>query len=320
MIKFISNTILFLLFTSLFYLTSLFFWGSYAPSIFKPNINFRIGSYGHMYSRLSEIKNYGDVDILFLGSSHAYRGFDTRIFLNNGYKSFNLGSSAQTPAQTKVLLKRYMESFNPELVIYEVYPTTFTIDGVESSLDIIANDKNDSHSFKMALKINNIKIYNTLIYSLTLDLLGLNKSFSEPIIKGNDKYISGGYVEKKVGFYQPKNFEKKEILLRDHQLASFSEIIQMVEHKNIELILLYAPIPSANYSSYINNRYFDSIMRQYSEYYNFNEIITLNDTLYFYDSHHLNQDGVNIFNKKLIELLNENKARTHKNKYINLAE
>ena len=61
-------------------------------------------------------------------------------------------------------------------------------------------------------------------------------------------------------------------------------------------------------------------MRQYSEYYNFNEIITLNDTLYFYDSHHLNQDGVNIFNKKLIELLNENKARTHKNKYINLAE
>lgn len=270
-----------------------------------------------MYSRISEIENYGDIDILFLGSSHAYRGFDTRIFLKNGYKSFNLGSSAQTPSQTKVLLKRYMESFNPELVIYEVYPTTFTIDGVESSLDIIANDKNDSHSLKMAFKINNVKTYNTLIYGFTLDLLGLNKSFSEPIIKGNDKYITGGYVEKEIDFYQPEELEKKENFLRDHQIESFSEIVQMVKNKNIELILVYAPIPTANYSNYINNHYFDSIMRQYSEYYNFNEILTLNDSLYFYDSHHLNQNGVNIFNEKLIEFLNEKRARTHKNLHKN---
>ena len=94
-----------------------------------------LDSYGHMYSRISEIKNQEDVDILFLGSSHAYRGFDTRIFLENGYKSFNLGSSAQTPTQTKVLVERYLGSLNPELVIYEVYPKTFTMDGVESSLD-----------------------------------------------------------------------------------------------------------------------------------------------------------------------------------------
>lgn len=268
-----------------------------------------------MYSRLSEIKNHGDVDILFLGSSHAYRGFDTRIFLDNGYKSFNLGSSAQTPSQTKALVKRYLESLNPEIVIYEVYPATFNIDGVESSLDIIANDKNDSHSLNMALKINNIKTYNTLIYGLTRDLLGLNKSFSEPIIKGNDKYISGGYVEKEIGFYQPTEFEKKEISLIDYQLESFSEIVQMVKNKNIELILVYAPITSANYISYSNNHYFDSIMRRYSEYYNFNEILTLNDSLYFYDSNHLNQNGVNIFNKKLIELLNENKAQRHNNIY-----
>ncbi len=313
--KFISNIIFFLLFTSLFYLTFLFVWGRYSPSIFKPNINYRIGSYGHMSSRLSEIKNYGDVDILFLGSSHAYRGFDTRIFLDNGYKSFNLGSSSQTPAQTKVLLKRYLESLNPELVIYEVYPATFTIDGVESSLDIIANDINDSHSFKMALKNNNIKTYNTLIYGFIRDLLGLNKSFSEPIIKGKDKYISGGYVEKEIGFYQPTEFEKKEISIRDYQLESFSEIVQMVKNKDIELILVYAPIPSVNYNSYSNNHYFDSIMKRYSEYYNFNEILTLNDLLYFYDYHHLNQNGVNIFNKKIIELLNENKARTHNNVY-----
>ena len=87
--KFIFSTILFILFTSVFYLISVAFWNRYAESPFKPNINYRIGSYGHMYSRLSDIKNHGDVDILFLGSSRACRGFDTRVFKDNGYKTFN---------------------------------------------------------------------------------------------------------------------------------------------------------------------------------------------------------------------------------------
>ncbi|MRM82655.1 hypothetical protein [Riemerella anatipestifer] len=313
--KFIFNTILFILFSSLCYFTLLFVWGRYAPSRFKSNINYHIGSYGHMYSRLSEIKKYGNVDILFLGSSHAYRGFDTRIFLENGYKSFNLGSSAQTPVQTKVLLKRYLDSLNPKLVIYEVYPETFTLDGVESSLDIIANDVNDLHSLRMAKKINSIKTYNTLIYGFICDLLGLNSSFSEQTIKGNDKYISGGFVEKELGFYKPTKFDKKEILLRDYQIESFDEIVQMLKDKKIELILVYAPIPKVNYRSYVNNSYFDSVMQTYSTYYNFNEIVSLNDSLHFYDSHHLNQNGVKIFNGKLIELLKENKVWTHNNAY-----
>lgn len=313
--KFIVNTTIFLLFTSVFYIVFLNLWGRYAPPRFKPNINYRIGSYGHMYSRISEIKNYGEVDILFLGSSHAYRGFDTRIFSKNGYKTFNLGSSAQTPIQTKVLLNRYLDRLNPKLVIYEVYPETFTIDGVESSLDIIANDKNDFQSLSMAFKINNIKTYNTLIYGLTRDLLGLNTSYTEPIIKGNDKYVSGGFVEKKMRFYQPTEFEKKEISLRDDQLEAFSEIVQMLNDKDIKLVLVYAPIPKVNYDSYLNTNYFDSVMQEYSTYYNFNKIISLNDSLDFYDSHHLNQNGVNIFNKKLIELLNDNKTQTHSSVY-----
>lgn len=312
--KFIFNTVFFLLFSSIFYVTLLFFWESFASSQLKPNINYHIGSYGHLYSRLSEVKNYGKIDVLFLGSSHTYRGFDTRIFLENGYKSFNLGSSSQTPAQTKVLLNRYLDSLQPELVIYEVYPVIFELDGVESSLDLISNDINDLHSIKMALEINNIRVYNTLIYALTRDLLGLNNSFSESIKKGKDTYISGGYVEKELDYYKPSEFEKKEIALRDNQLESFLDIVKMVKDRNIELILVYTPIPKVNYESYCNNHYFDSIMSRYSEYYNFNEIITLDDSNHFYDSHHLNQYGVKIVNEKLIELMNKNKTQHNNSK------
>lgn len=298
----------FFLFSSIFYVLVLYIIGSYAPSIHKLNINYPIGAPGHMHSRISEIKKYGSIDILFLGSSHTYRGFDTRIFLENGYKSFNLGSSSQTPIQTKVLLNRYLETLKPHLVIYEVYPATFAADGVESSLDIIANDINDIHSLNMALKINNIKTYNTLIYGFTRNLFGLDNSFSEPLIKGIDKYVSGGFVEREIGFYKPSEFEIAEIYLRDYQFTSFVEIIQLIKKQNIELILVYAPIPKVNYNRYSNNQYFDSTMMSYSKYYNFNELNILEDSLHFYDSHHLNQYGVEIFNKKLIELLKVTKS------------
>ncbi|MCF8255861.1 MAG: hypothetical protein K9J84_14885 [Bacteroidia bacterium] len=313
--KFIVNTTIFLLFTSVFYIVCLNLWGRYSPSLFKPNINYRIGSYGHLYSRLAEIKDYGEIDILFLGSSHAYRGFDTRIFLENGYKTFNLGSSAQTPAQTKVLLNRYLDDLNPKILIYEVYPETFTIDGVESSLDLIANDINDLHSLKMAYEMNKIKTYKTILYGFSRDFLGLNKSFIEKKIKGNDKYVSGGFVEKELSFYQPTEFEEKEISLRDYQLESFSEIVQILNDKDIELILVFAPIPKVNYDCYINTNHFASVMKRFSNYLNFNELIYLNDSLHFYDSHHLNQNGVGVFNKKLIELLKDNEARTHNSVY-----
>lgn len=309
--KFILHTIIFLLFASLFYIISLFIWERFAPSMLKPNINYHIGAYGHLYTRLSEVKNQKDVDILFLGSSHTYRGFDTRIFSNHGLKTFNLGSSSQTPTQTNVLLERYLDRLNPKTIIYEVYPETFMIDGVESSLDIIANDRNDQYSLKMALEINNIKTYNTFIYGFIRDLFNLNKSFSEPIIKGNDTYISGGYVEKKIGFFSPASFEKKKIILNNKQLENFSKIVSKIKNRNIELILVYAPIPQSNYIRYTNNEYFDNIMKEYSKYINFNEIMPLNDSLYFQDSHHLNQQGVELFNEKLIEIMQNNQARTH---------
>ena len=108
-----------------------------------------------------------------------------------------------------------------------------------------------------------------------------------------------------MAFYKPSQFEKKAISLNHYQLEYFSEIAQLLRSKNIELILVYAPIPKVNYDSYINTNYFDNLMEGYSKYYNFNEIVSLNDSLHFYDSDHLNQNGVIIFNKKLIEILNE---------------
>lgn len=300
---FLKNILLFFGLLIFIYPILVVFTGYFIPQLFKPNISYKIGAYGHLHSRIKEVKNsVKDIDVLFVGSSHAYRGFDTRNFEN--IKSFNLGSSAQTPINTKVLLQRYLNVINPKIVILEVYPGTFTGDGVESSLDIISNDKNDVHSFDMALKLNNIKTYNTLIYGIFRDFFSIHNSFRENKIKNEDTYITGGYVERKLKFYKTdKNIGYKKWTLNEKQLSAFREIIFMLKARNMKPVLVYAPITEKLYNSYINNDYVDSLMGSFQvDYYNFNKLMKLNDSLNFYDAHHLNQIGVNEFNKKIIEI------------------
>lgn len=304
MSKFLKNIFLFSIVVTFGYPLLIFLSGYLPiPQSLKPGINYKIGSYGHMFTRLNEVKKLNsDIDILFLGSSHSYRGFDPRNFKDK--KTFNLGSSSQAPIETKVLLERYLDKINPKLVIYEVYPSTIIADGVESSLDLIANDKNDFKSLKMAIELKNIKTFNTLIYAGFADIFGVNKNFVEPTKKGNDSYINGGFVEKEIGYYKYADQTKKEWKFKERQLKEFNDCLYLLKKKNVKTILVYVPITTRLYNSYTNNNYVDSIFNSYNlEYYNFNKLIQLDDSLNFSDDSHLNQNGVNKFNKKLIETL-----------------
>jgi hypothetical protein len=157
----------------------------------------------------------------------------------------------------------------------------------------------------MALQLNHIITYNTLLYGTTRDLFNLNRSFEEPARKGDDTYIPGGYVQKDMAYFSPGANQVDVMITIDHdQFSIFEEIMEMARKREIDVILVYTPITTSLYSGYLNNAFLDSLMHSYSEYYNFNEILNLNDTLHFYDSDHLNQSGVDVFNNKLIEILN----------------
>ncbi len=194
---------------------------------------------------------------------------------------------------------------NPKLVLFEVYPKTLSIDGVESSLDLISNDINGIYSMSMAWELNNIKTYNTLLYAATRDLFNMDKYFVEPNPINGDTYISGGYVEKEIAYYSPTTLPKQTLDLNQKQLESFEEVINILKGRNIDVIFIFAPISKSLYSSYSDYSDFDKLMTEYPSYYNFNEILSLNDSLHFYDSDHLNQTGVEIFNKSLIKILKE---------------
>lgn len=301
--RFIINFLLFGLFTAIFYCCTLVVWAKVAPSAFKPNFDHRIGYYGHTYTRLLEAKHVNDIDILFLGSSQAYRGFDPRIFEEKGFTSFNLGSNAQTPVQTRLLLNRYLDNLNPKKIIYAVSLAIFINDGIESSLDIIANDKNDFYSLKMAFELNHIKVYNSLLYAVMSDILNLNSSFVEPAKKEDDTYIVGGFVEKNIQTYKPIPLLNREWKFHGKQLKAFKDVIDIIIKRDIELILVHVPVAPSFYHFLSSMSEFDVEMANYAEYLNFNEVLQLEDSKYFYDSYHLNQNGVELFNEKLLEII-----------------
>lgn len=302
MLKFIKHSIFFSGFAFLLYLFFIYVCGKTMPSEFTPNIHYIKGAFGHMYKRTEEAKQTHNIDVLVIGSSHAFRGFDPRIFESYGLKMFNLGSSSQSPMQTKVLLERYYSQLNPKTVIYEVYPRILLSDGVEASMDLLSNDKNDFKSLKMAVRLNHAKVYNTLFYASLDQLLSL-ESYKQEFRKVDDLYIPGGYVEKDFKTYKYDSVINERWPISQDSFEGFNEIIDFFERKDVKLFAVFAPITTAMYKSQKNTNTFVNEIEKRTPLYDFNTIINLDDSLHFYDRHHMNQKGVELFNKKLIETI-----------------
>jgi hypothetical protein len=308
--KFFKNGLLFLLFFIVTYPIGVCITGEFAPYHFRKSLSYKIGGYGFLHSKIKEIDKYRNADILIIGTSHAYRGFDPRIFKENGITTLNLASSIQTPIQTNLIFKRYLDKINPKLVVYDVNPEVFNNDGIEAGLDLISNDYVSFDSFKMAFKINDIRLYNTLIFALYKQTFNANKNFKEDINKNDDVYISGGYVEKKLKYnkdkktYKPQSFE-----FNDFQLDYFKENIDFLNKKNIPFVLIHTPITKKLYASKMNYKKIDSSMNKLSNgnYYDFNKLTQLSDTLDFYDSNHLNTIGVRKFDDFFIQFMRKEK-------------
>ena len=264
----------------------------------KKNLNYNASS-GHSFTRFKQVKNIKNIDILFLGASNAYRGFDTRIFEQNNYKVFNLGSSSQTPLQTELLLKRYLKQLNPKIIIYAVNADAFCSDGIESSLDLISNDIIDFEMIKLALSQNHIKLYNTLIYSLYKDITGHLQTYKQPAIIDNDKYIDSGFIERENSNYEYRNYISSNWNFNKKQFKAFTKAVELIKVSGAKLYLVQPPIVNAKYKSFTNNYFFDNKMSTYGKYDNYNLLLNINDTM-FYDENHLNKYGVDIFNNALL--------------------
>ena len=303
--RFAKTITKFLAFSCLFYVLLVILWGElFAGANLKKNILYTREGSSLLHNMLREAEEVRNVDVLILGSSHAYRGFDIRIFEREGMKTFNLGSSNQTFIQTKALLEDYLDQINPKMVIFEVYPEIFEKDGVESAVDIASNKPLNKRVLNMVRQTNNIMVINSFIYASFKDITDPLFKFKGYSSSGDDLYISGGYVRKYSNqkFSLPEEQNQVHWQPREDQVQAFGECLDILEQRNIEVVLVYAPIPQTTYSEYKNKdeikTFFENTRHTFLDY---NKGVDLVDTLHFYDHEHLNHAGVEIFNNHLIQ-------------------
>ena len=288
----IISAALFIIFS---YAAYVVIWGLHFPED-SPNIVYnRIG--GSSGFRLNELEKKRNIDVLITGSSHAYRGIDSRYFEQKGIKTFNMGSSSQTPIQTKWLLKRHIDKLNPKLVILEVDPSIFRSDGVESSLDIISNYPQVASTLPLAY--GHLKTFNTYIFSLYHSIFDKKEKLK---INWRDTYHTGGYVERKLSYYQVEKFKKEKWDFNYDLFNEFEDIIDLLKSKNINYVLVQAPLAPAYYFSHTNNQEFDDRINKLGTYYNYNKLMKWDNKTHFYDKQHLNTIGARKLTAAVLQL------------------
>ncbi len=297
--KFIINILSFSLFFLIFYAVGIVLLGKLLPSELRPNLKNIAPDYGSTYSMISDLKKEKNVDILVLGASDAYRGYDPRIFNSYGYKIFNLGSSSQTPLQTKILLENYFHKLQPKIVIYEVSPVCFSLDGIESSMDLILNKVDNRIALRLLLKTPDIMLINSYIYSIIVDKLFPIKSTKDFFYTSNEKYITNGYVETKLKFNQKGKVDTVKWIPNPRQVDEFRRICRFFVDKEVSYILVNANNITDRGFSNKNDAY--NLFRSNGTFINMENRLILSDSLHFFDNSHLNQNGVGEFNRYLID-------------------
>lgn len=302
--RFAGRVLLFLLFAAVIYMLLLAAIPQRLGLGLVRNFKVPIGRAGHSLTRYAEADTAGKVDLILLGSSLTYRAYDVRIFDAEGIRAFNLGSSAQTMVQSEMLLKRYLDRMDPKLVVIEVTPNNLSRDGVESALDLIANARIDGHTWEMATQVRHIYTLNALVHrTLRQALLGPTTT-KEVLHRAPNNYVGRGYVERDPGNKRHKLFkkgpEREELEFQDQALQ---RMVELLRSRNKAFVLVDPVVSRIYYQNYPDLDDFHAKMRSLGPFLEMNEHMDLNDSLHFYDTHHLEQIGVELYNAEFIKQL-----------------
>ncbi len=307
---FLSRFFLVVLTAAIFYVCTLWLllqiqWGKY-PLLYSV-LDGSVVKGGDVHQRFSEFKPDSAYDVIFLGSSHAYRGYDSRIFSHMGVKAFNLGSSNQTIQDSYVLARFLAQKLTHKpLVLIETYYGTLAENSLESTFFLIPNVKDDGLAVDLVKEKPDARLFNALM------LRFLNKS--RPVMFRDSSYRPGGYCE------NPKEMPDSMFNLLTKPLPAYkpskesleylTKLLKCLKENGFRVVVTTHPLPleSDRRPSERCGIALDSVcQREGVPYINFAFNHTLNSQKSFYDSHHLNSAGVNWYNPEIIKELQARK-------------
>jgi len=311
------------------------------------------------YTRIAmhEFYEQDNIDVLFMGASHCYRGFDTNItdeLLR--CNTFNLGSSAQTIDVTYLLMQEAISNYDIKHIYVDLSynMSTVTMEGQSSLIDtyIITDYMKPSLRKNLFLlkKSSSDNYANTFLvarrnWENIFNLKHLKKVINR---KQTPEYTNFCYVDNGVERYAGKGFVESDLQITDgsfkhsFEKENFSiskvnedwidivkKMINYCDTHNVELTLISVPISSYRLSCYGDyDTYIGLIEQIISEtgvevdYIDFNllkEEYWADTSLYFKDYSHLNTIGAKKFSELFCLYVN-NEISYYELFYDNISE
>jgi hypothetical protein len=245
-------------------------------------------------------KNY---DIVVLGSSHAYRGYDPREFESAGFSLYAAGSGFQNTLATYVLANNVFKPKNNPLIIVDLFDQTFTDDGMGSFTRLIENLPDDHSAWQLVSRQPDIRSFNSYMCRL------FSKQIA-PEVPDEQGYLRDGYCPKldTMTVLPPAMSGDKEF--NTQFIKYLDRLLEYFDNNKIRYVLVSHPQPKvAGYDVFheqFRNQITSIISRHKVQYLDYNSNHDLDNFKHFADANHLNQAGVSIFNQRLIEDMKAN--------------
>lgn len=249
---------------------------------------------GNTGVRLAELEKTGPVDLLFAGSSHAYRSFDPSYFEARGLRTFNLGTTAQSPLNSVDILEAPLDQLRPKVMVYVLFWGVMSGDGVESFLDLVKNSSDQSALLRTALAIRDPRVFNALFLRAARGNLS-NTPHWEP--GPQERYVGSGYVENAQENDGRPYALATTIKSKPKQRQALEATLRAAKARGIKVLLIAAPVPAATMASLHNYADYRSQVEALSKavdvpFVDFNDRLRLDDQRDFMDYQHLNKRGV----------------------------
>lgn len=263
-------------------------------SFFIPNMQRNGGQEMQMMGDL--ISNQTKYDAIVLGSSHAYRGYDPRIFDQVGVSLFNAGTSAQNAKGSWVLYSEYLKN-RSDVFILDIYDPVFELEGTESNMRLIQNVPTNEAALHLVEQ--EVKVY-------TLNALAVRMASLNPIDEApNNEYIKNGFCEKKGILYAVEPLNDSVFDANEEMFVAFEKMVRQMQADGKRIVLCSHPLPVCpglhNYHDKFLSKFNPLIQRlglPYIDFTYYTEGFGINE---FADISHLNQQGVELYNRLLLE-------------------
>ncbi len=259
---------------------------------------------GQEYRLMQDWNMEANYEVLVLGSSHAYRGYDPREFEKHQLTLFAAGSGFQNTMASYILSKDIFHVGKNSLVIIDLFDQTFEGDGLGCFGRVMQNMGTDAAAKELLWRKPDLRVFN----SFWCRMFSKNAPTEVPDEEG---YLFNGYCPKTDTLQTlPAEMNLGNEIEFNIQFAHYLDLlIAQIKSDSAQVVLVSHPQPKLESFTQYHQAFLKFIQpviqKHQVEYLDYNSDHSLNNFEHFADANHLNQAGVTEWNGILIGKLSE---------------